>query len=333
MMMRVLTCLLTLTAVYCCIPYATARDAPQGALKSSSERAEVGVYQGAGCDGVRRLENFEQWFGRKPDRVLEFISWDVLRSGRTWGMRCWAKAGQVPVVFSLPMLPEDRNVTLADGAAGKFDDLFRNYATLLVKHGHGASTIRIGWEFNGNWYPWAASRDPQSWVIYWRRIVTAMRAVPGANFEFDWNPASTWSKLDAATVYPGDDYVDIIGLDVYNGGFTPQAVTPEQRWQERLKKRHGLNWHRDFARSRGKPMSYPEWGTGTRPDGSGGGDDPYFIEKMAEWIAANDVAYHNYWDYPASDYDARLSDGSKPRAAAAFIDAFSQRRAPPESAR
>lgn len=323
-MMRARSILLPLVAMCsatCWTMGAAARNADVP-VQARTADAKVGVYQGAGCDGVRRLPAFERWFGRKPDLVIEFISWQVLQAGSTWGVRCWARA-TVPVVFSIPMLPADRNVSLADGAAGKFDDLFRNYASTLVRHGYGDSIIRLGWEFNATWFAWAAGRDPEAWVAYWRRIVTVMRAVPGAAFRFDWNAASAWTRLEAQTVYPGDDYVDIIGLDVYNGGFPPQAVTPEQRWQERLKRRHGLLWHREFARAHGKPMSYPEWGTGSRPDGSGGGDDPYFIRQMAAWIAANDVAYHGYWDFPASDYNARLSDGHQPHAGAAFIDAFS----------
>jgi len=42
-----------LTTVSAC---ATSRDAP----------AKFGVYLGAGCGGVKRLESFERWFGREP---------------------------------------------------------------------------------------------------------------------------------------------------------------------------------------------------------------------------------------------------------------------------
>jgi hypothetical protein len=69
-------------------------------------------------------------------------------------------------------------------------------------------------------------------------------------------------------------------------------------------------------------MSYPEWGTGVRKDGRGGDDDPYFIEQMAAWIHSNNVAYHNYWDYKAPDFDARLSDNRRPGAGAALKVAF-----------
>jgi hypothetical protein len=43
---------------------------------------------------------------------------------------------------------------------------------------------------------------------------------------------------------------------------------------------------------------------------------------MAEWVAAPDVLYHGYWDYPAPDYDGLLSTGRQPNAARAFREAF-----------
>ena len=287
------------------------------ATAAGAAPAKLGVYQGAGCTGVQRMPKFTSWLGRGPDVVLEFISWDVLEKGGTWAVNCWKKAGHDSVVFSMPMLPGGNRATLADGAAGKFDDLFSRYGAELVKRGYADSVIRIGWEFNFNWYAWRASADPQSWVAYWRRIVSVLRSVPGQNFKFDWCPAAGGS-FKVESVYPGDDVVDIIGMDFYNVPVDQKSVTPEQRWESRMNMKYGLKWHRDFAVQHGKQMSYPEWGTGKRKDGAGGGDDPYFIDQMAQWIADNEVAYHNYWDYTAKDFNAKLSDNHQPNAAEAF---------------
>lgn len=287
--------------------------------------SSFGVYQGNGCDGVRHLRAFSSWLGRQPDFVLDFFaddSWDSMLGDANWTIKCWARA-QMKVVFSVPMLPRNDG-TLAEGAVGRFDDHFRKLAQLLVAGGYGKSVIRLGWEFNGNWYPWAAGKDPASWIRYWRRIVTTMRAVDGAAFRFDWCSAQGHQQLPASDVYPGDDYVDIIGRDLYNQSWTPDVTTPQQRWHELLTQSYGLNWLHDFAIRHNKPMSLPEWGTGTRPDGHGGGDDAYFITHVMQWISQNNIVYHAYWDYHAKDYDARLSDGSKPRAAAAFRSALNK---------
>lgn len=324
---RLLLCLLSVALVVSM--GATAAERPKSPASLSVDGgAKLGVYQGAGCAGATKVQQFERWFGRDTDQVLEFISWQVLRDGTTWAVRCWAKAGRKSVVYSLPMMPPDQSVTLADGAQGKFDELFRNYGAELVKNGYGDSIIRLGWEFNAGWYPWKASKDPQSWVAYWRRIVSVMRAVPGAAFKFDWCPAASNGGFLAEQAYPGDDVVDIIGLDFYNTAVDAKSVTPQQRWETRMKMRTGLAWHRDFAAKHGKPMSYPEWGTGTRRQGGGADDDPYFVEQMAAWIAGNNVAYHNYWDYSTKDYDSKLSDGRQSQAGGAFQRVFSKNLSP-----
>lgn len=282
-----------------------------------------GVYQGNGCDGAKRLKEFSIWLGRQPDLVLDFFSadsWKSMLGDANWTVKCWTRA-HVKVVFSVPMLP-NHNGTLADGAAGLFDDKFRKLAKLLVANGYGDSVIRLGWEFNGGWYPWAAKRDPRDWVKYWQRIVTTMREVDGAAFHFDWCSAQGYQQLPATDVYPGDEYVDIIGSDLYNQSWKPGVTTPEQRWHELLTQPYGLNWLHDFAEKHNKPISLPEWGTGTRPDGHGGGDDAFFITHVMQWIADNNVLYQAYWDYHAKDYDGKLSDGSKPRAAAAYRKAL-----------
>ena len=294
--------------------------ASQGAQAQSA--ALLGIYGGAGCTGVQAHESFANFLGRRPQHALEFMTWASLNENSAWSMNCWKSGGIESITYSVPMLPADGSATLADGAAGRFDDVFRAFANRLVERGYPNAIVRIGWEFNGEWYAWAASKDPQNWIAYWRRIVTVMRGVPGAQFKFDWCPGNGWTNFLAENAYPGDAYVDIIGLDAYNQSWNPNVTTPEQRWNEQVNQRHGLKWHANFAAAHGKPMSFPEWGTGRRSDGHGAGDDPLFIEQMAEWIATHNIAYHNYWDYSEPIYSSKISDGSQPQAAAAYVKKF-----------
>lgn len=289
-------------------------------------QAPMGVYLGGGCVGTARIAEYEQWLGRSLERSsdgLAYESWMAMTKAAERGSACWAKTG-LPMSIAVPLLPKDNQANLASGAKGDYDLYFVQIAETFVKRGLGNVTIRLGWEFNHSWFPWRASKDPQAWVAYWRRVVTAMRSVPGANFKFDWCPGWGKGQVDPPSVYPGDDYVDVIGIDIYNISWHPR--TPEQRWDLKLNAPFGLKWQKEFAQAHGKPVSFPEWGTGTRPDGRGGGDDPYFITQMAGWIASSNVAYHNYWNYPAPDFNGILSDGSKPEAAAAFLTHFGGRK-------
>jgi hypothetical protein len=312
--------LLAAGALALCALAASAGDVPA--------RAKLATYLGGGCTGRDKLPAFEHWLGRPVDMMVDFLSvdsWKGLESTSIWGGDCWRDWGG-RVVLSIPMLPRDGTSTLADGAAGAYDDHIRRIATNLAERGHGRAIIRIGWEFNAPWFSWTSVREPAQYVAYWRRFVAVMRSVPNTQFRFDWCPILGIGVASPEPAYPGDDVVDIIGADVYNVNYFPPGIGPAQRWQALRDAPFGLDWHQRFARAHGKPISFPEWGTGTRPDGHGGGDDAVFMTGMVDWIRAHDVAYQGYWDYGAPDFNAKLSDGSQPAAAAVYLDAFGAAR-------
>lgn len=282
------------------------------------------VYEGAGCTGAQKVPRFEAFLNRRLDGVTDFVplpNWDGMMGWTRWSLGCWP--ARYRLSLSVPMLTSDGSTTLAQGAAGAYDGHFRDFGRLLVSRGRADAFLRIGEEFNGDWYPWSANKDPAAFRAYFRRIVTALRSVPGARFKIVWNPTLGASKVSPDDAWPGDDVVDVIGLDAYNASWIPRDVDdPEARWGDRLTADYGLNWAADFSARHHKPLAFPEWGTGVRPDGHGFGDDPLFIRNMAAWMMAHDVVYQGYWDYPASDFDAEITTGKYPKAAQALKKAF-----------
>ena len=303
---------------------ACAAATAQEPARRAESTALVSAYLGPGCKGRERVAGFEQWAGRKLDRTLDFLavgSWREMESAATWAGNCWRDWGDRWIV-SVPMLPRDGQSNLIAGGRGDYDEHMRTIATKLVEGGHGASIVRLGWEFNANWFPWSSVKDPKAFVACWRRWVEVMRSVPGANFRFDWAPILGIGVASPEPAYPGDDVVDIIGADVYNVNYFPASIPAAARWQAMRDAPFGLQWHKRFAQAHDKPMSYPEWGTGTRPDGHGGGDDPVFMAGMARWIETNRVEYHSYWDYGARDFNATLSTGKQPQSAERYLKSF-----------
>jgi hypothetical protein len=276
---------------------------------------KVGVYEGAA--NPAGVAQFEAWSGHQVHYVLDFLaadSWTAIESPDWWA-KAWNGTGK-QVVWSVPMLPRGTG-TMAEGAQGAYDAHFVTLARRLVALGQGGSVIRPGWEMNGDWFAWSAKPSAATYAAYFRHIVSAMRSVPGAAFRFDWTPniGGTFAVEDA---YPGDAYVDYIGLDTYDQGWSDGWTDPVRRWDNAMNEPHGLRWHRDFARAHGKPMTFPEWGLFVRPDGHGGGDDPYYVEQMLNWIDTNDVAYALYFDFDAHDGQHDLQNPLFARAAAAF---------------
>lgn len=285
---------------------------------------EAFVYRGAGCTGRDRMASFEALLGRKADGVIEFSEqsdWAHMLTSINWALGCWDGKGY-RLSQSVPMLMQS-GTSLEEGAKGAYDEHFVRLGRLLVAKGHANAYLRIGWEFNGAWYKWAAAKNPEAFKRYFRRIVAAFRSVPGQKFRIVWNPAQGQQQIAPDKVWPGGDVVDVVALDLYNQSWRPQdAKDAQARWDYLVSQPYGLAWLRKFAREHRKPIALPEWGTGKRPDGHGGGDDALFMRNMAAWIAANNVVFHGYWDYPASDFNGEISTGKQPASAAAFRQGF-----------
>jgi beta-mannanase len=212
--------------------------------------------------------------------------------------------------------------TLAQGATGAFNSYFVTLAQTLVAGGQSNAYLRLGWEFDGSWMPWEATTPSTeaSFATYFQQIVTAMRSVPGEKFRFEWNPdagAFTESGYSVAAAYPGNAYVDVIGLDAYDQSWaTPQ--TPTNSWSTTALP--ALVVAQQFASAHGKPLAFAEWGVTIRSDGHGLGDDPNYVNQMVSWMEnpSNDVAYEAYFDAAVSGVNADITGGSFPKSLAAF---------------
>jgi len=250
-----------------------------------------------------------------------------------WVIERWKGTGY-HMIWYVPMLPDGGGVSLATGAAGAYNDHFVLLAQHLVSAGMGDSVLRLGWEFNQSKYPWYAAGQPTNFVAYWRQIVTAMRSVPGANFTFEWNPSrgdngpKNQGMGNLADYYPGNDYVGIIGMDVYDSAwdYYPGATG---EFHKILTQRWGLNWLASFGADHDKPIAIPELGLGSGPSTRGsrplvangqvsGGDDPTFISDMLNWVAHNNVVNLAFWDFQSSS----IQNGRDPLAAKALRTAL-----------
>jgi hypothetical protein len=195
----------------------------------------------------------------------------------------------------------------------------------LVDDGRGDTIIRLGWEFNTPYFRWQVktAADARLYAEAWQHAVQAMRAAPGEHFQFVWNPDVTNQGVDPALCYPGDAYVDDVGLDVYDYASKP-GESAAQRWDELVNQRVGLQWQARFAASHGKPIAFPEWGLVHDPrSATDGGDDPNFIRHMHSWFASHNTAFEDYFDDPSANGAAFNIDGSDfPNAARVYRQLF-----------
>ncbi len=265
-------------------------------FEASSPASVLGVY--AGSENVAGVRQFGQAVGVQPANAMDFLdgsSWASIIASAASFPGAWGPGYQM--TWGVDMLPNS-GASLASEAAGAYDANFVQVADNLVAAGQGNAIIRLGWEMNGDWFPWGTNAGSAAdFVGAYQHVVTAMRSAPGQTFRFEWNP-TLGGSADLASYYPGDSYVDIIAMDVYDQ--TVNAYPgPAAAWQGYLDgsagaSTYGLNWLASFAGSHGKQIAFPEWGLGYNTNN--GGDDPAFVNDMAQWISTHDVVNALFWD-------------------------------------
>jgi beta-mannanase len=203
-------------------------------------------------------------------------------------------------------------------AAGDFDSYATTFASNLVAAGLQNSVIRLGPEMNGPWehdFVGTSTQEQNLWATCFANEVTSMRKAPGEHLLIDWNVNACTETIPYANFYPGNAYVDILGLDLYDQGCDSpnKALTFSQLSSET----YGLTSFEAFAAAQGKPMSFPEWGL---VSGSGN-DDPSYITAMASSVNNGNFAFQEYFDV-VDGGTMMLDTGNTPLSDAAYHRTF-----------
>jgi hypothetical protein len=275
----------------------------------------VGVYVGNEPD---RYAQHVEMFG-KPDLVLGYTggdSWGAIKSVE-WVQEMFP--GQ-PIGWSLPLIPED-GTQLADAHGGSFKQHYLEAAqrmlAVAVPAADGKIHVRTGWELNGDWFQWAAEGKELDFGMAFQHFADAFHSVSD-KFEVEWNANSDINhKWDPELAFPGAEYVDVIGLDVY---WNPKWTSPDptEAFNMLRDQGWGMQWIEQLGDKYQKPTAYSEWGV---PDGDPG--SATFIKLFADWVAQHEVAQQTVWDH-WSAFDGELSDTNDAAAQAykaAFADA------------
>ena len=280
------------------------------------------MYQGTGA-----TDAFGKWLNRRAmfpvvtQYSMDGGGWPVIdRWLKIWLDPQWGKwVAEVPgrrAVIVLP-IPTD-SPSLEKGAKGKYNEVAAGLATYFVANNLGNSIICMGLINTPNTWDAAKPSDVANFVLYWRQIVTAMRAVPGGEkLQFDWVGMNRKTSFPIESAYPGDAYVDYVGMILYDQCLDksiypyPANATDDEKLERQKKawsqyyhpaSENGLDAWMGVAKAHGKPFSIPLWClySDHYADGtlSTGGDNTYFIQQMYSFIQdpANDVYFASYMD-------------------------------------
>lgn len=202
-------------------------------------------------------------FASKPDYVMFYR--DLGRPYPTFPIDCIAKHDAVPIV-SLELWTWGggrKGSYLDDINQGRYDEFFRDWARTAANDKRPV-LLRFGFEFNGDWFTW--SGDPKGYVEAWRRAHRIFREERAHHVQWVWAPNVTncpdVPENDMHRYYPGDAYVDWIGLDGYNFGDDHDEW---HTWQS-LEKIYEKTLGELIERYPNKPISISEFGCASGSD-------------------------------------------------------------------
>ncbi|HQV15070.1 MAG TPA: glycosyl hydrolase [Denitromonas sp.] len=276
---------------------------------------------GVRTDALATLQAQDTWLGNSFDHIIGFAE-------KGNGANPWATnlADTIEFLGKFASAPRDIKWAMpictgvepiGETIAGTHDAVITQIAQTIADAAVGSTiSVRLGWEPNfSTSYPWGWTLvSAADYIAAFRRVSDIFRSVD-SRFQIDYCVAT---RVDTAYPfedrYPGDAYVDVIGVDAYLLTEDKGAMTDREHVEFVFSGPCGINRVRDFALSRGKKMAIDEWGVNY--------DNPLYVERIADFVRANNVTHHAYWDQNNSFFTCKLSGDQHPNSAYAFVRNF-----------
>ncbi|MFI5935247.1 glycoside hydrolase family 26 protein [Actinoplanes sp. NPDC051494] len=192
------------------LPAAVAKGG--GTVPFRAGKAMLGAYLAlSGRTAKQALALRREQTGRDLRIVHVFYDWDDQLPRSVTGL----PENGIPMVSW-------RGTSFADIINGSHDDLIARAARRLKAQDRPV-LLRWGWEMNGDWYAWSAARNnknPDGYIESWKHIHGIFAEEKADNVSWVWSPnwnsspVADWNTY--ATLYPGDAYVDWVGVSGYN---------------------------------------------------------------------------------------------------------------------
>lgn len=205
---------------------------------STTKKLKWGVYSGW-LDGD--IKQFQTIVGETPDMMAAFVHWGNTNTFPTYMAQYAKDKGGTLVIF---WEASNYLLTTNDQPAYSYDAIIRGDWDAYIKKfaaeakAYGGPVILIPFsEVNGNWSPWSGTLNgntPAKAVLGFQHVKTVFGTVP--NVKFGWAPNSNSVPNTTANAiqnyYPGDAYVDYVGVDGFN--FDAPWVTFDQIFKSPL---------------------------------------------------------------------------------------------------
>ena len=143
-------------------------------------------------------------------------------------------------------------------------------------------------EMNGGWFWWgAASCTPEQYKTLYRDFVHLLADFEVHNLLYAYSPNTLNNALDYERFYPGDEFVDILGIDIYNHN-------GDSGFAEKLKQ--DLAVVRQFASEHNKTFALTETGN-VAP-----GNEQWWTQVLYPGIKDTGIAWILFWRNARKDH-------------------------------
>jgi hypothetical protein len=181
----------------------------------------LGVWQPGLPENISALQSFEMDAGRRVAIVMFWRDWGSAKNrlDTTW-LQNFSAHGSIPLIVWSPAdwdLGTDQSpYSLRNIVLGGRDAYIRQWAQKLAQYGKPV-LLEWGTQMNGDWYVWG--NQPAAYVAAWRHIHDLFVMEGASNVKWVWAPyvfGPHFRARDARPYYPGNSYVDWIGLVGFN---------------------------------------------------------------------------------------------------------------------
>jgi hypothetical protein len=221
-------CALVAGLAQCVRPAAAASVASPSSLAPSLRATRsvlLGVSAPTARGGLDELDRFGVTVSKPAALANVYVSFASAHFDAGLADQIWRR-GAVPMVTWLPVRdgshgPDQPEFTLRQLRAGAHDGYIRTWAAGAAAWGHPL-LLRFAPEMNEPGNAWSANVNGNSardFRLAWRRVHDLFAQVGASNVAWVWSPnVLTPGSPPLASLYPGDRYVDWIGIDGYNWG-------------------------------------------------------------------------------------------------------------------
>jgi beta-mannanase len=256
--------------------------------------------------------------GKDPAIVHWFVEWGGQQPFPTATATYVRQQGSVPLVTWEPWNwskgAHQPAYRLSRIAAGAFDPYIRRFALQARAYRHPVY-LRFAPEMNGDWNPWSEKVNGNrhgDYVRAWRHVRHVFESLHVRNVRWVWTPiVNHWHSTPLPRVFPGNRWVDVVGLDGYNWG-----TTKATGWQS-FSQVFGSSL-RDVRRLSTKPLWIAEVGCTEQ-----GGDKAAWVDDMFAAIHRDRRISALVWFNANKETDWRIN--SSPEVMAAFQRGFGNR--------